>query len=89
MMNMTNSETKRAQKKVNDGLYKIGLKYWEYIPVFEIDSLLIENGFDATEAGLYCGESGRSEEQVGIHKYLHLTWHKMESGRFEIVAYLN
>jgi hypothetical protein len=92
MYNATASVTtasKHATKKVNEALYKIGLKYWDYIPVYEIDSALVENGFDATEAAIYCGSGGKVDEYVGGNKYLHLNWHKMESGRYEIVAYVN
>jgi hypothetical protein len=88
-VNDRNREIKRKAQKVNDGLYAIGLKYWDYIPVYEMDSLLVENGFDATEAGIYCGTDSKIHEHVGAGKFFSMSYHKMESGRFEIVAYLN
>ena len=82
-------ELKKATKRVNDQLYNLGLQYWNYLPIFEIDSILVEFGFDATEPAIYCGREGNTHEPVGDGKFLSMTWHKMESGRYEIVAYLN
>ena len=82
-------EVKRAQAQVNERLYNLGKVYHNYIPVYEIDSALVESGFEATEPAIYCGADGKSHEEVGHGKYLSMTWHKMESGRYEIVAYLN
>lgn len=83
------AKVKASLKKVNDGLYNLGLKYWDYLPIYEIDSLLVENGFDATEAAIYCGREGKTHELVGYAKYFSMTWYKMDSGRYEVVAYVN
>ena len=85
----TNKGTQATMKRVNDGLYQIGLKYWDYLPIYEIDSMLVENGFEATEVAIYCGRVGSAHEEVGHGKYLTFNWHRMDSGRYEIVAYLN
>ena len=82
-------ELKKATDQVNNGLYDLGLKYHDYIPVYEIDSILVQNGFDATEPAIYCGRDGKTHDEVGHGKFLSMSWHKMESGRYEIVAYLN
>jgi hypothetical protein len=84
-----NPEDRKRSRKVNEALYQIGLKFWDYIPKYEIDSALVDNGFDATEPAIYCGRDGSIHEPVGHGKFLSLTWHKMDSGRYEIVAYLN
>jgi hypothetical protein len=86
---MTPSELKKACKRVNDKFYTLGLLYHDGVPVNLIDTLLVDNGFEATEPAIYCGRDGKVHEEVGHGKWLSLTWHKMESDRFEIVAYLN
>jgi hypothetical protein len=82
-------EVKNATKQVNEALYKLGTRFHDYIPVYEIDSILVESGFDPTEPAIYCGRDGSIHELVGHNKYLFMTWHKMDTGRYEIVAYLN
>lgn len=81
--------TRRSAAKVNDQLYLLGLAYHDFIPVYQIDEILTSNGFDATEPGMYCGRIGRVHEPVGQNRYLTINWHKMPSGKYEIVAYLN
>lgn len=85
----TKAKLRRAQIEVNSRLYDLGKVYHAYIPVYEIDSILVDNGFEATEPAIYCGADGKDHQEVGHGKYLSLAWHKMESGRYEIVAYLN
>ena len=86
----TTVKLKQAANRVNGVLYRLGLKYHDYIPVYEIDSALVNNGFEATEPAIYCGADGQIHEEVGHGMYLTMTWHKMEeTGRYEIVAYLN
>lgn len=82
-------EVKKAQDMVNNGLYTLGLKFHAYLPIYEIDSILVEAGFNATEPAIYCGRDGQIHEEVGHGKYLTMTWHKFESGSYEVVAYLN
>jgi hypothetical protein len=86
---MDAKQLRKASAAVNKGLYQLGLKYWNYIPVYEIDSLLVDSGFAALESGIYTGHDGRSNEEVGFGKYLSMSWHRMESRRLEIVAYIS
>jgi len=86
---MDNKQLRKACIRVNDRLYQLGLLYQHFIPIQSIDAILSEAGFNETEPAIYCGADGASHEHVGHNKYLSLTWHKMESGRYEIVAYLN
>ncbi len=88
-MNTTQQITRGILNKINEALYQIGLTYWDCLPIYKIDSILVDNGLEATEAAIYCGRDGSTHEEVGQGKYLTLNWHKMESGRYEIVAYLN
>jgi len=82
-------QLKHAASKVNAGLYELGRKYHDFIPVYAIDSLLVENGFDATEPAIYCGRDGRIMEEIGHGKHLLLHWYKMDSGRYEITSYIS
>lgn len=78
----------KAQKAINRKLYLLpydGLAE----TLHTIDGWLVEEGFSALSDGVYCGEDGRIHEQVGPHTWLSLSWYKMESGRYEIVAYLS
>ncbi len=86
---MTAQEERRARRKVNDRLYDIGLTYWESIPLSLIDMALVDNGFTELEGAIYCGRDGQTSEQIGERTWLALSWHKMESGKYEVVAYVN
>lgn len=78
-----------ARRRVNEALYRLGKVYHNSLPLSDIDNILTENGFNATEPAIYCGD-GRSNEQVGPTTYLSFSWHKMEqTGRYEVVAYVN
>jgi len=80
-----NSDRKKAGNKVSDLTHN---RYFESIPVPEIDAILVAHGFSALEPAIYCGREGRINEGVGRGVFLTMTWYKMESGRYEIVAYL-
>jgi len=86
---MDSKQLRKACVQVNDKFYQLGLLYLDYIPVYQIDEILVEAGFEATEPAIYCGRDGNIHEEVGHGKYLSMSWHKMESGRYEITAYLN
>ena len=86
---MTAQQERVARRKANAELYTLGLKYHESIPLTWLDSVLAEAGFNPTEGAIYCGRDGRILEQVGERSWLSMTWHKGESGRYEIVAYLS
>ena len=86
---MTATQERNARIRVNDALYRFGLTYWESIPLANIDSLLTREGFRETEPAIYCGRDGSSHERVGDHTWFTMTWHKMESGRYEVTAYVS
>ena len=83
-------QEKAARKAVNDKLYKLGREYHEGLTgvLHRIGSFLCEEGFTNLSDGIYCGD-GHTHEQVGPHTWLALSWHKMQSGRYEVVAYLS
>ena len=55
-----------------------------------IDSALVASGFEETNG---CTETAGTETSfhgnVGEGKWLHITWYRMESGRYEVTAYVN
>ena len=85
------NELKRNLKKVNDTLFDMNHnKYWDGIPVKEIKEILEKYKFDTNNLdGIYTGAEGSIHEPVGFNKYIKMTWYKMESGKYEIVAYVN
>ena len=84
----TIAQERRAMRAVNAKLHEMGRVYHHGLPIHIIAGWLEEEGFSPMEAAIYCGAQGRVHEQVGPHTWLALTWYKMESGRYEIVAYL-
>lgn len=91
--NMKGAERAKALKAANKRLAQISShdanSYYNEVPVREIFDALEENGFDVTRLGYgqFGGSHGRLHEPVGSNTYLSLTWTKMGSGRYEIVAY--
>ena len=79
----------QRKRRVNSELYQVGLTYYDSLPMAPVDSILTSHGFASLEHGLYCGNEGRINEPVGDNTYLTMTWYRMSSGRFEIVAYVN
>jgi hypothetical protein len=86
---MTATEEQKARKRVNNVLWAIGREYYGSLPIGIVDALLVENGLNETEPAIYCGREGSCTQQVGPRSYLTFTWYKMESGRYEFVAYCN
>jgi hypothetical protein len=84
-----NKTTKKQAKTANEALYTLSLTYHDGLPVSAIDQILVSNGFQTTEPAIYCGRDGQSHEQISENMWLSLTWHKMDSGRYEVVAYIN
>lgn len=84
---MARSESYR-RVRANRGL--LGMDTYHHgLALAEIDAILEAEGFRPLEPAIYCGADGRIHEQVGERTWLSLSWHKMESGRYEIVAYLS
>ena len=90
------------KKKINDELYKLD-NYHQFIPMGLIHAcigindsvpyrLANEDGTDFE--GVFCGRQGRADIHIAVEgkvvfNMLHLTWYKMASGRYEIVAYVS
>jgi hypothetical protein len=82
-------QERAAMRAVNHKLYKLGQSYHVGLPLHTVTNWLIEEGFTGISDGIYCGADGSTHEQVGPHTWLLFSWHKMESGRYEVVAYLS
>lgn len=79
----------RDMRGVNDALYGLGRTYHDSVSLDTVNELLTHYGFDRLESMLLCGREGRLHENVGRDKWLALSWYKMESGRYEVVAYVS
>jgi len=78
----------KARTVANRLLAKLA-NYHQFIPTTEIDAALTAAGFNAMEDAIYCGREGSVHEQVGDKTWISMTWYKMESGMYEIVAYVS
>lgn len=76
--------------RVNEALHKLGLNYHNFLPVYDVDAALVDNGFNATELwDSRIGDVTRIHEEVGEGKWVTVVCTKMDSGRWELVAYVN
>lgn len=64
-------------------------QYHDSVPLDTVNLLLRIYGFDELEPMILCGRQGKLHEAIGQNKWLTLTWYKMESGRYEVVAYIS
>jgi hypothetical protein len=78
----------KARKVANERLAAMPT-YHPFIPIEDIDSILTAAGFNGMEPAIFCGREGRSNEPVGEKTWLSMTWYKMPSGNYEIVAYVS
>jgi hypothetical protein len=85
-----------VKKIVNDQLHQIGTKYWKSIPMKEIDAILKQQGITYQDDGFFLtGRDSRDSFELiynGMpvsNSMLILTWYKMPSGNWEVVAYLS
>jgi len=76
-------------RQVNNELYALGKTYHDGVPLARIDEILSRADFDPLPQMILCGREGRIHESVGHNRWLAMTWYKMESGRYEIVAYVS
>jgi hypothetical protein len=93
----TNCQSKipslRARKQaVNADLHKLGLIYHDTIPMYQINTILGYHNFENAGALLSNYIDGRTErlhEEIGEGLWLTASFYRMESGRWEVVAYVN
>ena len=81
---------KTCVSRVNQLLWELGTEYHSSVPFKQIDIVLRANGFLTTgESTAEGGTLTNFNACVGKGKWLHVSWHKMSSGRFEVTAYVN
>jgi len=85
---MSESIESMARKRANRKLAALG-NYHYGLALVEIDDILESEGFNPLEPAIYCGADGHTHAQVGAKTWISLSWHKMESGRYEVVVYLS
>ena len=74
-------------RRVNSKLYQLGLTYHQSVPFEQIHCALSNHGF-----GPLTDEAGNATSlhaNVGGKSWIHITWHRMSSGKYEVVAYVN
>ncbi len=88
------------KRNANKFLYDFGKQYWPEIPIKDIIDGLKAMHIDLVNedgtpfSALFMGENGRASIDLTYHgqpiknSMLYITWHKMPSGKYEIVAYL-
>ena len=80
-------------RKVNSDLHAIGLVYWDTLgeSIVAIEHALGTSGFSAEVGPISPTTPGeyRLHIEVGDSKWLSASWYRMESGRYEVVAYVN
>jgi hypothetical protein len=64
-------------------------QYHDSVPLDRVNDALRAHGFDELEPMILCGREGTLHQSVGRSRWLSLTWYKMESGRYEVVAYVS
>lgn len=80
------------KNKINREIHKlITNKYFPEIPVKQIGIILASFGLDTDFLnGIYCGRQGETSEMIPNSKiFFRMTWYRMESGNYEIVAYVS
>lgn len=82
------SQVQALTRKVNQELTSINAARHTGMPLKEITTVLADNGLDASKVQEHLhGDEGRLHVQVSDEIWLTLTWMRMSSGRYEIVAY--
>ena len=73
-------------RQINKALNALCASRYDCIPTSGISAILNPLGL-ALEDGIYCGAAGEFLEPIGQNIHLRLSWYRLESGRYEIVAY--
>jgi hypothetical protein len=91
-----------VRRSINNRIHTATAKtYFDHIPLFTIDNILKSQGYWLIQedgepwSGFLCGENVNVTFDIGgvlgkvRNAVLVLSWYKMESGRYEIVAYVS
>lgn len=89
---MDTKKERSARARINDAIHRLTLnKYFKTIPVHELVEILKKEGFkgEELESHIFQETQGRLTVQVGPRSVLTMSWYKMPSGNYEIVAYVS
>ena len=85
-----------ARKHINEYLYAVGRTYHAAIPlqaIFDViaqhtgEQVIQEDG--TPWSGVLCGREGRATFEISnLRQALQLSWYKLESGSYEVTAYI-
>lgn len=79
------NEANKALDKINHNQYR------DHVPVGEMVEAIKEFGFEVVEDFILCGHEGKATIELKRNEkpsYLHISWYRMPSNRFETVAYI-
>lgn len=91
---MSNSAKAKTASRANKALAKLETYTADFGAWLDRAKVaLAEAGLTVDMSGIYCGEDGRADYETAQAdgkpgRALHLAWHKMPSGRYEMTAYL-
>lgn len=78
------NNTRRLNVWLYDANHNI---YHDGVPLSGINEALVVYGFEPLEPMILCGRVGSLNADIGHNRFLTLSWYKMDSGRYEVVAY--
>jgi len=73
------------RKRVNEALHYLGTYYHNILPLSRINEILEENGFSPATFS----QIGHVHEYVEDGTWLSVSYYRMDSGNWEVVAYVN
>lgn len=82
--------TQKEKNELNKGLTLLCRnRHFKFLPIREIEFILDSKGLKGNTEGIYCGREGRVTELVAENSNLVFSWYQMESGRYEVLAYIS
>jgi hypothetical protein len=64
--------------------------YFESLPLNQIANAVTKHGYNPTDLdGIYCGKEGRAFANIGMNRGIVIEWYRMESGLYEVNAYVS
>jgi hypothetical protein len=83
----------RRLKLLNQELWRVGLDFYPTLShaLNIIERVIKEHGFNELNGVILATGNidGSHHEEVGEGKWITISWHRFESGRYEVTAYVN
>jgi len=84
---------RNLRKNIATAMNTICQNYYPHIPLKEIETALAKCGVEMEKNFMLTGHEGKADIELRLREKelpfaLHLSWYRMQSGRFEINAYL-